>query len=155
MTKWLPFCRQYFSNAFSWLKIFSYWLKFQCLFFIGTGNGLAQNREQIIVWKWLPVLHIDTTDITEIGICPLILISILWYHSHQYISVSHFSGFAQNILQKNTANTLWLARMIIPILNVRLSILNPMVIFTCSSHFPTFWESSHLLDESSLKLAQI
>ena len=51
------------------------------------------------------VLHIDTTNITEIDICPLILIPILQYPPHRYISISCLSGFAQSILQKNTANT--------------------------------------------------
>ena len=37
---------------------------------------------------------------------------------------SCFSDFAQSILQKNTANTLWLAGIIIPILNITLSMLN-------------------------------
>ena len=59
------------------------------------------------------VLHIDTTDITEIDICPPRVISILWYPSHRYVSMSWFSGFAQTIWQKNTADTLWHARMII------------------------------------------
>ena len=47
------------------------------------------------------VLHIDTTDVTEIAICPAILISILWYHSHWYISISCFSGFAQKYFAEN------------------------------------------------------
>ena len=81
------------------------------------------------------VLHIDTTNIIEIDICPPLLISILWYPSHRYITISCFSGFAQSILQKNTANTIWLARMIIPILNTISSTLNPVVIITWSPHF--------------------
>ena len=88
---------------------------------------------------WIPrsevVLHIDATDITEIDICPPILISILWYPSHWHISISYFSCCAQSILQKNTAHTLWLSRMITSIFNIILSILNSMLIFTCSPHF--------------------
>ena len=74
----------------------------------------------------------DTTDITEIDICPPILILILWYPCHRYISMSCFS---QSTLLKNTADILTLARRIIPILNTTLSTLNSMVIFTCSLLF--------------------
>ena len=65
----------------------------------------------------------------------LILISILWYPSHRYISMLWFSSFVQSILQKNTATTLWLTRIIILILNITLSTLKPMEIFTCSPQF--------------------
>ena len=71
--------------------------------------------------------------------------SILWYPSFWYISLLCFSGFAASILQKNTANTIWLDKIVIYILNIT------MIIFIS----PHFWESGHLPDESQLKIAQI
>ena len=50
--------RMIFSDAFSWMKNFVYWLKFHWRFFlmvwqepgIGLDNGLAPNRRQVIIW---------------------------------------------------------------------------------------------------------
>ena len=96
----------------------------------GSGNGLvlsgnkqlpAAYRYHQYLWDWYlsTDTHIDTlTSFPSI-----------------YIKMSYCSGFAQSMLQKNTAETLWLARIIIPILNITLSTLNPMVMFTCSPHF--------------------
>ena len=47
-----------------------------------------------------------------------------------YISISCFAGFVASLLQKNTANTIWLGEMIIYIVNVTLVTLYPMVILT-------------------------
>ena len=95
-------------------------------------------------------------DRTQVGpmLAPWILLSgtAYWYYQYHWgrylptdahintlisfpsihISISRFSGFAQSFLQKNTAKTLWRARKIIHILNIILSTLNPMVIFTWS-----------------------
>ena len=79
-------------------------------------------------------LHID---ITEIDICPPILIyrsvDILPIDIH--IDFMFFKFCTKSIFQKNTVNTLWLSRIIIPILNITLTTLNPMVIITRSPHF--------------------
>ena len=114
----------------------------------------SPSRVSYGVSLWI-VLHIDTADITGIDICPPILISILWYPSHRYISMSCFTSFVQSILQENTANTLWFARIIIPILNITLSTLNPMVIFTCSPHFPNILGVMPFVRRILLKVAQI
>ena len=103
----------------------------------------------------LLVLHINTTETTEIFVHRYSYRHFDILPIDIYISMSCFSGFAWTILQKNTANTLQRARMIIPILNIILSTLNPMVVFTYSPYFPILWESCHLPDESSLKIAQI
>ena len=71
-------------------------------------------------WDWYlsTDTHIDTL------ICfPLIYINIMFY----MLCIKCFA--------ENTAHTRWLSRMITSILNIKLSILNPMVIFTCSPHF--------------------
>ena len=48
-----------FTNAFSWMKIYEYWLKFHWSLFlrvqlqyasIGSDNGLAPTRQQAIIW---------------------------------------------------------------------------------------------------------
>ena len=78
------------------------------------------------------VLHIDTADIAGIDICPPIHVSILWYPPNRYISIKFLQGFTGSILQKNTANTFWRAKMIIYILSITLFTFNPIVIFTGS-----------------------
>ena len=45
-----------FSNAFSWMKMYEFWLKFHCsldqltISSTGSDNGLAPSRCQAIIW---------------------------------------------------------------------------------------------------------
>ena len=56
-----------FSNAFSWMKSFVFWLKFLWSLvprvqwtkktIIGLNNGLAPNRRQVIIWTNADPIH--------------------------------------------------------------------------------------------------
>ena len=57
--KWLPFCRLKYLIAFSWKKIFVFWLRFHWILFlsrvqltisIDSGKCLVPNRQQAITW---------------------------------------------------------------------------------------------------------
>ena len=55
-----------FSDAFSWMKIFVFWLKFHWSLFLrvqltiaqhGLDNGLAPNRRQAVIWNNADPIH--------------------------------------------------------------------------------------------------
>ena len=57
--KMISVLQMVFSNTFSWAKIVAYWLKFDEICYevpnwqkaiIGSDNGLAPNRRQVIIW---------------------------------------------------------------------------------------------------------
>ena len=77
------------------------------------------------------VLHIDTTDNPGFDICPPILVSIgPTVASFQSICRYTFFRFCRKHFEERygTANTFWIAKMIIHIFNVTLSTFDPMMI---------------------------
>ena len=65
-TKWPTFLQMIFSNSFSSIKMFIFWLKFHWSLFLGvqltvsqywSDNGLVLNRQQAITWTNDDTIH--------------------------------------------------------------------------------------------------
>ena len=51
-TKWPPIFQTRFSNAFSWMKIYEFWLRFHRILFLRVQLTISQHwfRRQAIIW---------------------------------------------------------------------------------------------------------
>ena len=105
-----------FSNAFSWMKSFVFWLKFYWSLFlrvqlIGSDNGLVPNRRQAIIWTNADPIHwriyaalggdeLKATETVYIQVYIFILLSTVYFNlltrSDTYMCQSTWTLFLKN-----------------------------------------------------------